>query len=66
MDILQKLVRANALLLQGAYQGAEHVLDSAIVDVREFVAENARLKSIIDEANAQEPVIQVRNGKVVD
>ena len=38
MDILQKLVRANALLLQGAYQGAEHLLDSAIVDVREFTA----------------------------
>lgn len=56
MDIVQKLVRVNSLLLQGQYQGAEHVLDSVIVDARELVAENARLQSIIDAANAQEPV----------
>lgn len=59
MELLQKLVRANALLLQGAYQGAENLLDSAIVDVRTLLEENARLRTEIDEANAQEPALRL-------
>lgn len=47
MDILQKLVRVNSLLLQGAYQGAEHVLDGAIVEARALIEENAESKQQI-------------------
>ena len=66
MELLQKLVRANALLLQGAYRGAEHILDSAIIDARELVAENARLQSVIDGANAQEPLAWKHNDRKTD
>lgn len=51
MDILQKLVRVNSLLLRGQYESAEHFLDSAIAETRELVAENARLKQSLEITN---------------
>jgi hypothetical protein len=70
MELIKTLEKLKSYLLQGAYQGAEHVLDGAIVEARsiqsecetlrvrigEMAAEIERLQGVIDAANAQEPV----------
>jgi len=68
MELTKTLEKLKSYLLQGAYQGAGHVLNSAIfeamsiqsefetlsVRVGEMAAEIERLQGVIDEANAQE------------
>ena len=116
MELKRLLTRATALLLQGAYQGAESFIEQAMAEadkLKQYLAEldtlrnrilemaaeierlnsawqvetlnrkdsiiakqeeekdrlkseNAHLQSVIDEANAQEPVIRVLDGRVAD
>lgn len=56
MDILRTIARANGLMLQGDAQGAESVLDEAIVGVRQLMAERDELRAYKEAAEKQKPV----------
>jgi hypothetical protein len=47
MELIKTLEKVKSYLLQGAYQGAEHVLDGAIVEALALIDENAELKQQI-------------------
>lgn len=46
MELIRLLNRANALLIQGAYQGAENIIDSALEESRAIKSELSELATL--------------------